>query len=232
MINGDSLLHVDFHCHTIFSKDSLTTPEKLLATCQRKGIDRVAITDHNTIAGALRAKELDPDRVIIGEEILTTEGELLAFFVEDEIPPGLTPQATIGQLKDQGAFISVSHPFDVFRKGHWKTEILQEILPYIDAIETFNARCMWPGFNWQAQKFARQHNLVGTHGSDAHAAFEIGRGSLLLPPFHDTNSLREALKHAISPQLILSGIGVRLCSRYAVWRKNSNKHKKVSGKRM
>jgi len=218
-MNTDRLLRVDFHCHTIFSHDSLTTPEKLLATCQRKGIDRVAITDHNTIAGALRAKKLDPDRIIVGEEILTTQGELLAFFVEEEIPPGLSPKATISQLKDQGAFISVSHPFDIFRKGHWRPEVLQEILSNIDAIETFNARCLWPGFNWQAQKFARQHNLVGTHGSDAHAAFELGRGSLLLPPFHDADSLREALKHAVSPQLTLSGIGVRFSSRYAVWRK-------------
>lgn len=219
-MNGDDLIRVDFHCHTIFSPDSLTTPEKLIATCQRKGLDHIAITDHNTIEGAMHAKELDPERVIIGEEILTTQGELLALFVEEEIPAGLTPQATIDQLREQGAFISVSHPFDIFRKGHWRLEALMEILPQIDAVETFNARCLWPGFNWQAQKFARQHALPGTHGSDSHAAFEIGRGSLLLPPFHDAETLRESLKHSVSPQLTLSGIGVRFFSRYAVWRKN------------
>ncbi len=218
-MNTNRLLRVDFHCHTTYSKDSLTTPEKLLAACRRKGIDRLAITDHNTIEGALRARELDPERVIVGEEILTTQGELLAYFLEEEIPAGLTPQATIERLKEQGAFISVSHPFDILRKGHWSLEALLEILPQIDAIETFNARCLWPGFNWQAQRFARQHSLPGTHGSDAHAAFEIGRGTLLLPPFHDAESLRESLKKAISPALILSMPWVHFTSRYAVWRK-------------
>lgn len=216
----DKLIRVDFHCHTICSPDSLTTPEKLLATCQRKGIDRVAITDHNTITGALRASDLDPERVIVGEEILTTEGELLAFFVEKVIPPGLTPETAIDRLKSQNAFISVSHPFDIFRKGHWRPEALLKILPNIDAIETFNARCIWPGFNWGAQRFARQYSLPGTHGSDAHTAFEVGRGSLLLPPFYDADSLRKALKQAVSPRLTLSAPWVHLTSRYAVWRKS------------
>ena len=61
------MIRLEFHCHTIYSKDSLTTPEKLLAACQRKGIERVVITDHNTIAGALHAQRLDPQRVIVGE---------------------------------------------------------------------------------------------------------------------------------------------------------------------
>jgi len=222
-MTADELIQVDFHCHTIYSKDSLSTPEKLLATCRRKGLDRVAITDHNTIAGALHAKDLDPDRVIIGEEILTTEGELLAFFVKEEIPSGLTPQVALGRLKDQGSFISVSHPFDILRPGSWKQEALLEIVPYIDAVETFNARCVWPGYNWQALKFARQHGILGTHGSDAHAAFELGRGSLLLPPFHDANSLRRALGKSTSPALTLSTPLVRLSSRYAVWRKKLQK---------
>jgi len=73
------MLITEFHCHTIHSPDCLTTPQTLVATCQRKGIDRVVVTDHNTIIGALKAKELDPERVIIGEEIMTTEGPLIAF---------------------------------------------------------------------------------------------------------------------------------------------------------
>ncbi|MBC8508724.1 MAG: PHP domain-containing protein [Anaerolineales bacterium] len=220
-MDNNPFIQVDFHCHTIFSPDSLTAPEKLIAACRRKGIDRIVVTDHNTIEGALRAKEIDPEIVIMGEEILTTEGELLAIFVQEEIPAGLSPQATIARLREQGAFISVSHPFDILRKGHWSSAALQKILPNIDAVETFNARCLWPGFNWQASKFARQYDLPGTHGSDAHAPFELGRGSLLLPPFNDADSLRESLKRAVSPQLTLSGIGVRFFSRYAVWKKRN-----------
>ncbi len=79
----------------------------------------MVVTDHNTIAGARAAQELDPELVIVGEEIKTTRGEILAFFVSEEVPAGLTPQETIARLKDQGAFISVSHPFDIYRGGHW-----------------------------------------------------------------------------------------------------------------
>ena len=210
-------LLIDFHVHTIHSPDSLTTPEKLLAACRRKGIDRVIVTDHNTIRGALEAKALDPERVIVGEEILTREGEILAAFVKEEIPAGLSPEETIACLKAQNAFISISHPFDLRRKGHWRIENLLKIIPQIDAIETFNARCTLPRFNRQAQNFAQQHNLRGTYGSDAHAAFEIGRGALYLPPFKDAESLRTALQHAISAPLRLSSPLVYLVSRYAVW---------------
>jgi predicted metal-dependent phosphoesterase TrpH len=210
-------LRTEFHCHTIFSKDSLTEPRKLIDTCKRKGIDRVVVTDHNTIDGALRCKELDPERVIVGEEIMTTEGELLAAYVREEIPPGLSPMEAISHLREQEAFISVSHPFDVHRKGHWKEEDLLKILLHVDAIETFNSRCMLPRFNFRAQDFAVEHGILGTYGSDAHAAFELGRGTLLLPSFNDAKSLKAALKDAIVPKIILGTPFVHFTSRWAVW---------------
>ena len=115
---------MEFHCHTIYSKDSLTPPQRLAEACRRKGIDRVVITDHNTIAGAKIAQAADPERVIVGEEIMTTRGEILAAFVTTEIPALLTPGETIERLREQGAFISVSHPFDAWRKGGWEEEDL------------------------------------------------------------------------------------------------------------
>src|SRR5215213_3241662 len=169
------IYHVEFHCHTIFSKDSLTRPENLVNTCRRKGIDRVIVTDHNAIAGARAAQAVDPERVIVGEEIMTTRGEILAAFVSEEIPKGLSPQETIRRLKDQGSFISVSHPFDRWRSGGWQKDDLLEILPHVDAIEIYNSRCMNPRFNREARAFAENHNVAGTVGSDAHAAFELGR---------------------------------------------------------
>src|SRR5919106_5843231 len=138
---------VEFHCHTVYSKDCLTRPEDLVKTCRRKGLDRVVVTDHNTIAGASAAQAMDPERVIVGEEIMTTRGEILAAFVSEEIPKGLTPQETLRRLKDQGAYISVSHPFDRWRAGGWREEDLLEILPQVDAIEVYNSRCMHPRFN-------------------------------------------------------------------------------------
>ena len=123
------MLRTEFHCHTIFSKDSLTRPRSLVDTCRRKRIDRVVVTDHNTIAGARVAYALDPELVIVGEEIMTTRGEILAAFVSEEVPKGLSPQETIRRLKDQGAFISVSHPFDRWRGGGWEEDDLLEVLP-------------------------------------------------------------------------------------------------------
>lgn len=211
-------MRVEFHCHTIYSKDSLTQPEDLLAACRRKGIDRVIITDHNTIAGAQVARRLDPQRVIVGEEIMTRDGELLAAFVEEEVPPGLAPQEAIARLRAQDAFISVSHPFDRLRNGHWEPEALLEILPLVDAIEVFNARCMRPGFNHQALAFARAHHVLGTAGSDAHCAFELGKATLVLPPFENAAGLKLALAEARA-EVSISAPWVHLTSRWAVWRK-------------
>jgi predicted metal-dependent phosphoesterase TrpH len=212
------LLRVEFHCHTSASSDSLTDPRDLVKTARRKGLDRVVVTDHNTIAGARSAQALDPDLIIVGEEIMTTRGEILAAYLTEEIPPGLTPQETIGRLREQGAFISVSHPFDLWRSGHWQETDLLEILPQVDAIETYNSRCMWPGFNQRAKKFALLRDTPGTVGSDAHAAFELGRSILLLEPFEGPDGLRSVIRGARS-QLRWSPPWFHFTSRYASIRK-------------
>lgn len=211
------MLRTEFHCHTIYSKDSLTTPEQLLDACQRKGINRVVVTDHNTIAGALCAQRLDPERVIVGEEILTTQGELLAAYVNKEIPPGLEPREAIDRLRQQGAFITVPHPFDVMRHG-WKLADLLAITPLVDAIEVFNARSVRMAINQKAKEFAQRHNLSGTVGSDAHTTFELGRAILLLPVFSDVDSLRYAIQRG-SFVVQRSPVWVHLASRYATWYK-------------
>ena len=191
------MLRIEFHCHTIFSKDSLTRPRDLVDTCRRKGIDRLVVTDHNTVAGARAARALDPELVILGEEIMTTRGEILAAFVSEEVPRGLSPQETIRRLKDQGAFISVSHPFDRWRSGGWQKNDLLEILPQVDAIEIYNSRCMNPRFNRQAREFAGKYNVAGTVGSDAHAAFELGRSLMVLEQFEGPDELRKVIRAGI-----------------------------------
>jgi predicted metal-dependent phosphoesterase TrpH len=219
--NRLDLKRVEFHCHTIYSKDSLTTPERLVKTCRRKAIDRVVITDHNTIAGACAAQVLDPELVIVGEEVLTTQGELLAAFVLEEIPARLSPQEAIRRLKDQGAFISVSHPFDVYRGGHWEEADLLEILPDVDAIEVFNSRCWSPEFNHQARAFAEEYDIAGTVGSDAHAPLELGRSVLLLEQFQGPEELRAVIRQGI-PKVRWSPPWFHLISRFAVLLKELN----------
>lgn len=210
---------VEFHCHTRYSKDSLTSPEELLAARERKGLDRIVITDHNTIRGALLARELDPEHIIVGEEIMTQQGEILAAYVQEEIPAGLPARIVIGALREQGAFISVSHPFDGMRSGSWVLRDLIEIAPQVDAIEVFNARCILPAANRKALEFARQHGLPGTAGSDAHHVYELGRACLALPPFSSAGELRQAVASG-RVEGKASAPWVHLFSRYATWRKS------------
>lgn len=215
---GQDLITVELHCHTCFSPDSLMRPAELVRLARRRGLDRLAVTDHNSIQGALACAELDPELVIVGEEILTTEGELLAFFVQQEVPAGLTPAAALETLKEQGAFISVSHPFDPHRKGAWSPEALDRIRPHIDAVEGFNARTFSDGPNQRAAAYAAEHGLLQTAGSDAHAGIEVGRAVLRTRPFDDADGMRAALTDSerIGGR---SPAWVHLFSRWASWRK-------------
>ncbi|MEW6093062.1 MAG: PHP-associated domain-containing protein [Chloroflexota bacterium] len=212
------VFRVDFHTHTSASKDCLTSPADFVRAARRRGLDRVVVTDHNTIAGALAAHALDPELVIVGEEIMTARGEILASFVTEEIPPGLSPLETIHRLREQGAFISVSHPFDSWRSGAWKPDDLLEIVPLVDAIEVFNARCLSRRENLKAQAFACLHNLPGTAGSDAHTALEIGAGRLVTPQFTGPEGLRMVIREA-RVEGRLSPFWVHFASSFASWRK-------------
>jgi hypothetical protein len=209
---------LEFHCHTLASKDSLTRPEDLIRAAKKRGLDRLVITDHNSIQGALAAQKLDPELVIVGEEIMTTKGEILAAFVQEEIPAGLSPEETIRRLKEQGAFISVSHPYDTHRKGGWREADLLEIIQQVDAIEIFNSRCMDPRFNHRAELFARRHNLAGTVGSDAHAVFEVGKSVLVLDQFEGPEEMRKVIRQA-QVKTKLSPWWVHFVSRYAAIKK-------------
>lgn len=188
------MIRVELHCHTYHSIDSLMLPGEILEKINHNGIDRIAITDHNSIDGALEMATLAPDRVIVGEEVKTTEGELLGYFVKEEVPRGLPPEDAIRALRDQGAFISVAHPFDRERASHWDEERLLELLPLIDAIEVFNSRILFSDANKLAEAFATQHGTLRTAGSDAHTVREIGRSSITCPDFQDADSMREALQ--------------------------------------
>lgn len=196
----------------------MTKPEDLIRAARRRRLDRVVVTDHNSIAGAKAAQSLAPELIIVGEEIMTTRGEILAAFVTEEIPAGLTPLETLRRLKEQGAFISVSHPFDEWRRGGWKEADLLEIIPHVDAIEVFNSRCMDANFNHRAKAFAEKHNLAGTVGSDAHASFELGRSVISLNPFTGPDGMRNVIREA-KFKTKLSPWWVHFFSRYASMKK-------------
>lgn len=192
--------------------------DKIIRLCEKRGIDRIAITDHNTADGALAMQKLAPDLVIVGEEIMTTQGEILAYFVQENVPAGLSPDETIRRLRAQGAVISVAHPFDQLRKGAWQEDELLKIIDRVDAIEIFNARCTFANDNEKAIAFAQRHHLLGTAGSDAHTPLEYGRAMTRMHPFEGASDFLTALRSAEYIQR-LSPFHVHFGSRAAKWAK-------------
>ncbi|GAB4509403.1 MAG: PHP domain-containing protein [Anaerolineae bacterium] len=211
---------VDLHNHTKWSKDCLVEFDTIMRLCEKRGIDRIAITDHNTAEAALQMKARAPEKIIVGEEIMTTQGEILAFYVKETVPEGLTPLETIHRLRDQGAVISVSHPFDRLRKGAWQEHELLAIVDKVDAVEVFNARCLFPADNAQAEAFAQQHHLPGTAGSDSHSRSEYGHGMTLMRPFDidDPEDFLDALRTATYKRDYSTPI-VHIESKVAKWSK-------------
>lgn len=208
--------NVELHSHSIYSKDCLTKLERIPRWCQDKGIDRLAITDHNAVAGALQLARMHPMLIIPGIEVMTTKGELLAWYITDHVPAGKSPEETIAVLREQGAFISVSHPFDRYRKGAWRQDDLEAIVDLVDAIEVFNARCIKNEDNQKALQFAIKHSKTMTNGSDAHSRREYGRATMSMPPFSgNATGFRQAMTQAERRNETLSSRTVHLSSTWA-----------------
>ncbi|MSP14214.1 MAG: PHP domain-containing protein [Chloroflexi bacterium] len=176
---------VDLHLHTLHSGDCHTSLEAIIAAVQRRGLGAIAVTDHNRLGGALALRHIAPFPVIVGEEIKTAEGEILAYYLEEEIPKGLSLEETIARVRAQGGLLSVSHPFDRSRGGVLKREALLRIVDQLDMIEVFNSRCFFSDENTQALEFANAHGLPGTGGSDAHIPAELGNAYIEMPPFRN-----------------------------------------------
>ncbi len=210
------LIRVDFHVHSIASWDSLSKGEDLYRQAKKIGLGKLIFTDHNSIAEGLRLHRKYPEFVIVGEEILTSKAEILAIFVKEEVPKDIKPLEALKRLRNQGAFISLAHPYAPM-PFRWTEEEMEEYLPYLDAIEVANARCL-QGMNRSAMKFAADHGLCGTAGSDAHGVSELGAMGLELPDFHTPDELRESIRSAkvFGKE---SPFWVRVYSRGAVLRK-------------
>lgn len=190
---------IDFHCHTSASFDSLSPPEKVARAAAKRGLTHLAITDHDRLDGAFRARDAAPDglTIIVGEEIRTTAGDLIGLHLERAVPPGLAPHQAAQQVRDQGGVVGLPHAFDRFRAGagrHGWEKDLERLLPLLDFVEVWNARIIVSGGNAQAAEFAVQHELPGVAASDAHTVMEVGVAYTILQSPPDTPAeLREAL---------------------------------------
>jgi hypothetical protein len=211
---------IDLHSHTWASPDSVTDPAALVARAREIGLNRLAVTDHNTIDGALAAQQLDPDLVIVGQEVDTAAGgELIAYYVREMVPAGLSLAEAISRFRAQGAVISISHPVDRLRGSALGERLTLEIIDQVDALEVFNARCLRNGDNRRAAQLAAKYGKAVTAGSDAHTLPELGAGYLLLPPFRDTAAAFRASLALAQPGGRLTGLLPHVASTLAKWRK-------------
>jgi len=188
------MIRVDLHSHSRFSKDSLSTLDEIIRAVPRSGLDALALTDHDELAGALQLKELAPFFVIPGEEIKTQHGEVIGLFLKEWIPPKLSPRETVERIHEQGGIAYVPHPFDRVRGSRMDEDQLEDIVEMVDVLEVFNARNALPRFNSRALEYARSKGKLMGAGSDAHSVHEYGTAYVEVPRFDDAPSFLEALK--------------------------------------
>ncbi len=196
---------LDLHVHTKWSRDSLNEPNLLIKTAKKVGLDGFAVTDHNEFEGAVitaREGRKAGIHVIMGEEIMTSEGEIIALNITERISPFKTPEETVDEIKEQGGIVLVPHPTDLRRKGLGNA--IYRIAPAIDMIEGVNGRSLFID-NWRAKRLAKKLGKSIVGGSDAHTLIELGKVATM---FED-GDLRKPIKIRRSwwPPLIISLTG-------------------------
>ena len=167
-LKNDGCIKFDFHVHSISSYDSLSTINRIVRTAKKQGLNGLAITDHNTIKGAIQASKIDKNiEIIIGSEIQTDEGDVIGLFLNEEIKSRRF-DSVIDEIREQDGFIILPHPYKTF------DNIPDYILDRIDAIEIFNGRIS-NDLNKKAKELAFNKNFLFTGGSDAHLVKDVGR---------------------------------------------------------
>ncbi len=159
-------MRLDLHVHSENSSDSDMTLKEIEQAALERGLDGIALTDHNELT-IFRSKKI---LIIPGEEVATSSGEVIGLGLRKKIEKDLTPEETIRQIHEQGGIAIAPHPFDYFRSG---LGLQLEHLD-IDAVETLNARCLFLKPVKMAEKFADEKGLPKVGGSDAHTQGEIG----------------------------------------------------------
>ncbi len=161
------MLKLDLHIHSQYSEDATGSPKDIIKILKKKGLQGMAITDHNTIKGALKSLQIKPKEftIIPGVEISTKDGHMLALNVTENIKRHLSVEETVEKIIDAGGIPIVPHLFR--NMSGIKKEKLRNIHTKLSAIEVFNG-CSLPQTNLKTAKIAKEFSLGGTGGSDAH----------------------------------------------------------------
>jgi predicted metal-dependent phosphoesterase TrpH len=188
------IFRVDLHMHSWFSADSITSPPRLVRRAREAGLDRVAVTDHGSIDGALEAAALDPGLVIVGEEIKCKGGaHIIGLFLQEHVPTGRSVEETVDRIRAQGAVVYAPHPYAYVTRSRRRAEA---VLGVADVVEVFNSRAFVGSWNRLATAAAAERSLPCAAGSDAHMPWEIGRACTEIPCFTDAASFLCAVREA------------------------------------
>lgn len=205
-----SLLRVDLHAHTHYSLDAVQSPAELVERAREAGLDRIAVTDHGEIDGALEAQALDPARVIIGEEIrCRCRTELIGLFLTERVPMGLELEEVVERIRGQGGVIYAPHPYAYAWRPFAKA---RRAIGVADILEGFNARAFLPAWNAAAQRTARDRRIPFGAGSDAHFVWEIGRAYTEMPYFTSADGFKKAALRARPVGLRVTHASVHVAS--------------------
>lgn len=213
----------DLHLHTCFS-DGWPTPTDLLThVVRRTDLDVIAITDHDTIDGALRAAELASGwkrpHVIVGEEVSSRHGHILGLFLTKRVRPGMSAAVTIEAIHEQGGLAFAAHPF-------WRTRSQRRTRPVhgvgwlaaeldFDGIEVENSTPGFYLFNQLARRLNDGAELAELGSSDAHILDAVGRSYTAFPGT-TARGLRRALESGRTRAMRRRYDAVALV-RYAAW---------------
>jgi predicted metal-dependent phosphoesterase TrpH len=201
-------VRVDLHLHSNYSHDGQSSLEELIQRCAEVGLDRIALTDHNTVEGAQALADLAPDLTIIGEEAKTREGEVIGLFITRRLPPYLRPEEVMDLIHEMGGLTYIPHPLDRHR-ANFRLERMIDLADRIDIIETYNAWCE-PAENQAAGRLATELGKVTATGSDAHAAQELGRSWMEIEDYTTPLDFLEKLRSARHVITARSGTGRRV----------------------
>ncbi len=191
-------MRLDLHNHTSYSADGGLTPAELLSEARSRGLDCIAVTDHNTVRGALTAlglSEADPTlpRVIPGVEVFTRDGEVIGLYVREDIPKGTPLTEAVDRIREQGGLVYLPHPFDVFRRGAVSGRERDNAARLADVVEVCNGRALGPRAGAKSGRLAALHGKSRGAGSDAHHKREVGRSCVVVSELPTRETLVELL---------------------------------------